>query len=155
MDEGTYAVGEDGAEIKDENLSVRDILQQNEGDASVAETVAMDDRATKDGEKKRIVNKTSSMATTQDGDSDQLSIDDIIGTKTVKGDQLTDGSTSSMLKSLETESAKSSQNSVINIQNNTNQNNSQSTATNVSGFLDHEPDTSFKYVRRSNGDEYI
>ena len=50
MDEGTYAVGEDGAEIKDENLSVRDILQQNEGDASVAETVAMDDRATKDGE---------------------------------------------------------------------------------------------------------
>ena len=50
---------------------------------------------------------------------------------------------------------KSSQNSVVNVQNNTNQNNSQSTATNVSGFLDHEPDTSFKYVRRSNGDEYI
>ena len=60
-----------------------------------------------------------------------------------------------MLKSLETESAKSSQNSVINIQNNTNQTNSQSSATNVSGFLDHEPDTSFKYVRRDNGDQYI
>ena len=31
MDEGTYEVGDDG-EIKDENLSVRDILKQNTGD---------------------------------------------------------------------------------------------------------------------------
>ncbi len=28
-DDGTYAVGEDGAEIKDDNLSVRDILQHD------------------------------------------------------------------------------------------------------------------------------
>ena len=150
MDEGTFAIGEDGAEIKDENLSVRDILQQNEGDASVAETVAMDDRATKDGNKKRIVKKTSSMDLTKDEDSDQLTIADIIGKKEVTGDQLTDGSTSSMLKSLETESAKSSQNSVINVQNNTNQTNSQSSATNVSGFIDHEVETSFKFVRAGN-----
>ena len=150
MDEGTFAIGEDGAEIKDENLSVRDILQQNEGDASVAETVAMDDRATKDGNKKRIVKKTSSMDLTKDEDSDQLTIADIIGKKEVTGDQLTDGSTSSMLKSLETESAKSSQNSVINVQNNTNQTNSQSSATNVSGFIDHEVETSFKFVRSGN-----
>jgi len=146
MDDGTYAVGEDGAEIKDDNLSVRDILQQNEGDASVAEIAAMDDRASKEGDKKRIVNKTSSMKTTDDS-SDQLSIEDIIGKKEVQGDQLKDGSTSSMLKSLESESAKSSQNSVINVQNNTNQTNSTSSATNVSGFLDHEPDTSFKFVK--------
>ena len=63
--------------------------------------------------------------------------------------------TSEILKKEATESAKSSQNSVVNVQNNTNQTNNQSSATNVSGFLDHEPDTSFKYVRRSNGDEYI
>ena len=149
MDDGTYAVGEDGAEIKDDNLSVRDILQQNEGDASVAEIAAMDDRASKEGDKKRIVNKTSSMKTTDDS-SDQLSIEDIIGKKEVQGDQLKDGSTSSMLKSLESESAKSSQNSVINIQNNTNQNNSQSSATNVSGFIHHEPDESFKYVKKGS-----
>ena len=156
MDEGTYAVGEDGAEIKDENLSVRDILKQNTGDASVAEGVAMDNRARIEGNKKRALHYTGSDATiTQDDYADQVSIEDIIGGKEVRGDQLKDGSTSSMLKSLETESAKSSQNSVINIQNNTNQTNSQSSATNVSGFLDHEPDTSFKYVRRSNGDEYI
>ena len=124
MDDGTYAVGEDGAEIKDDNLSVRDILQQNEGDASVAEVAAMDDRASKEGDKKRIVKKTSSMDLTKDEDSDQLTISDIIGKKEVQGDQLKDGSTSSMLKSLESESAKSSQNSVINVQNNTNQTNS-------------------------------
>ena len=156
MDEGTYAVGDDGAEIKDENLSVRDILKQNTGDASVAEGVAMDNRARIEGNKKRALHYTGSDATiTQDNYADQVSIDEIIGGKQVTGDQLKDGSTSSMLKSLETESAKSSQNSVINIQNNTNQNNSQSSATNVSGFLDHEPDTSFKYVRRDNGDQYI
>ena len=156
MDEGTYAVGDDGAEIKDENLSVRDILKQNTGDASVAEEVAMNNRARIEGNKKRALHYTGSDATiTQDNYADQVSIDEIIGGKQVTGDQLKDGSTSSMLKSLETESAKSSQNSVINIQNNTNQTNSQSSATNVSGFLDHEPDTSFKYVRRDNGDQYI
>ena len=156
MDEGTYAVGEDGAEIKDENLSARDIIKQTGGDASVAEEVAMNNRARIEGNKKRALHYTGSDATiTQDNYADQVSIDEIIGGKQVTGDQLKDGSTSSMLKSLETESAKSSQNSVINIQNNTNQTNSQSSATNVSGFLDHEPDTSFKYVRRDNGDQYI
>tara|TARA_B100000902_G_scaffold327135_1_gene322545 strand:- start:55 stop:342 length:288 start_codon:yes stop_codon:yes gene_type:complete len=90
----------------------------------------------------------------QDDYAERVSIDDIIGGKEVTGNQLKDGSTSSMLKSLESESAKSS-NNVVNIQNNSNVNSNSSNASNVSGFIDHEPDTSFKYVRRSNGDEYI
>ena len=148
MDEGTYAIGEDGAEIKDENLSARDIIKQTGGDASVAEEVAMNNRARIEGNKKRARHYTGSMATiTQDDYADQVSIDEIIGGKEVTGDQLKDGSTSSMLKSLESDSVKSSQNSVVNIQNNTNQTNSQSASTNVSGFLDHEPETSFKFVK--------
>jgi len=158
LDEGTYAVGEEGAEIKDanENLSVEDILKQsNTGDASVAEGVALDNRARAEGNAHRGRNYTGSMATyRQDDYADRVSIDDIIGGKEVTGNQLKDGSTSSMLKSLESESAKSS-NNVVNIQNNSNVNSNSSNASNVSGFIDHEPDTSFKYVRRSNGDEYI
>ena len=156
LDEGTYAVGEEGAEIKDANLSVEDILKQsNTGDASVAEGVALDNRARAEGNAHRGRNYTGSMRTVrQDDYANQVSIDDIIGGKEVTGNQLKDGSTSSMLKSLESESAKSS-NNVVNIQNNSNVNSNSSNASNVSGFIDHEPDTSFKYVRRSNGDEYI
>ena len=156
LDEGTYAVGEEGAEIKDANLSVEDILKQsNTGDASVAEGVALDNRARAEGNAHRGRNYTGSMRTVrQDDYAERVSIDDIIGGKEVTGNQLKDGSTSSMLKSLESESAKSS-NNVVNIQNNSNVNSNSSNASNVSGFIDHEPDTSFKYVRRSNGDEYI
>ena len=44
---------------------------------------------------------------------------------------------------------------VTNIQNNSNVNSQQSTGTTIAGFVDHEPDTSFKYVRKDNGDQYI
>ena len=152
LDEGTYAVGEEGAEIKDANLSVEDILKQsNTGDASVAEGVALDNRARAEGNAHRGRNYTGSMRTVrQDDYANQVSIDDIIGGKEVTGDQLKDGSTSSMLKSLESESSKVSSNNVINIQNNATSNSSQSAATNVSGFLDHHPDESFKYVKQGS-----
>lgn len=150
LDEGTYAVGEEGAEIKDANLSVEDILKQsNTGDASVAEGVALDNRARAEGNAHRGRNYTGSMRTVrQDDYAERVSIDDIIGGKEVTGNQLKDGSTSSMLKSLESESNNIKPPTIINVQNNTNQNNSHTNASNVSGFIHHEPDESFKFVKQ-------
>jgi hypothetical protein len=56
------------------------------------------------------------------------------------------GNVSESLKELNAESAASPSN-VINIQNNSNVNSQSSSGTTVSGFVDHEPDTSFKYIR--------
>ena len=95
---------------------------------------------------------------TQDTQSyleDSNSVNEKLSIKDLTGNQVGDGETSSLLKELNGESDKVSSNNVVNIQNNSNVNSSQSNASNVSGFIDHEPDTSFKYVRRSNGDEYI
>jgi len=79
----------------------------------------------------------------------------------VVGDQFTGddtmyGGVSESLKELNTESAAVSQPNVINIQNNSNVNSQQSSGTTVSGFVDHEPDTSFKYIRSgaSGSDEF-
>jgi len=79
----------------------------------------------------------------------------------VVGDQLqTDdtmyGGVSESLKELTAESAAVSQPNVINIQNNSNVNSQQTSGTTVSGFVDHEPDTSFKYIRSgaSGSDEF-
>src|SRR6056300_1555865 len=79
----------------------------------------------------------------------------------VVGDQLqTDdtmyGGVSESLKELNAESAAVSQPNVINIQNNSNVNSQSSSGTTVSGFVDHEPDTSFKYIRSgaSGSDEF-
>jgi len=79
----------------------------------------------------------------------------------VVGDQLqTDdtmyGGVSESLKELNAESAAVSQPNVINIQNNSNVNSQQTSGTTVSGFVDHEPDTSFKYIRSgaSGSDEF-
>ena len=154
MDDGTYAVGEDGTEIADTN-NVDEFLAQSK-DASNAPVVDYDGTIYQPGEdgyenaKANRTQDTQSYLGDEQEQNEKLTIKDIIGDNA--GGKL---KTSEILKKEATESAKSSQNSVINVQNNTNQNNSQSTATNVSGFLDHEPDTSFKYVRRSNGDEYI
>ena len=65
-----------------------------------------------------------------------LSIKDIIGDNA--GGQL---KTSSMLKSLESESNNIKPPTVINVQNNATSNTSQSASTNVSGFLDHHERT--------------
>jgi hypothetical protein len=80
----------------------------------------------------------------------------------VVGDQLmTDdgmgmfGNVSESLKELNTESASTSSQPVL-IQTNSNVNSQQTSGTNVSGFVDHEPDTSYKYIRSgaSGSDEF-
>ena len=58
------------------------------------------------------------------------------------------GNVSESLKELNAQNTAESA-KVINIQNNSNVNSQSSSGTTVSGFVDHEPDTSFKYVRQS------
>jgi len=55
------------------------------------------------------------------------------------------GDTSESLKELNAEASASP--NIFNIQNNSNVNSQSSSGTTVSGFVDHEPDTSFKYIR--------
>ena len=72
----------------------------------------------------------------------------LVANRSVVGNQMTDGT--SMLEELgdlNRESAMMSQPNVINVQNNSNVNSQQTSGTTVSGFVDHEPDVSFKYVR--------
>jgi hypothetical protein len=153
MDDDTYTIADTGATIKDNNVD--EFLAQSK-DASNAPVVDYDGQIYQPGEdgyenaKANRTQDTQSYLGDEQEQNEKLTIKDIIGDNA--GGKL---KTSEILKKESEESAKSSQNSVVNVQNNTNQTNSQSSATNVSGFLDHEPDTSFKYVRRSNGDEYI
>jgi hypothetical protein len=65
-------------------------------------------------------------------------------------------SVSELLKQLDQENASFSTPNVTNIQNNSNVNSQQTSGTTVSGFVDHEPDTSFKYIRSgaSGSDEF-
>lgn len=55
-----------------------------------------------------------------------------------------------MLKSVESESNNIKPPTVINVQNNATSNSSQSSSSNVSGFIEHEPDTSFKFVKQGS-----
>ena len=80
----------------------------------------------------------------------------LLAERQVVGNMLADGSdTSDALKVLQSEAQTLDKPVVTNIQNNSNVNSQQSTGTTIAGFVDHEPDTSFKYVRRDNGDQYI
>ena len=72
----------------------------------------------------------------------------------LKTDDTMYGGVSESLKELNEENAAVSQPNIINIQNNSNVNSNQSSGTNVSGYIDHEPDTSFKYVRSGPSDQF-
>ena len=74
-----------------------------------------------------------------------LSIKDIVGDNA--GGQM---KTSSMLKSLESESNNIKPPTVINVQNNATSNSSQSASTNVSGFLDHNEEPTLKFVKQGS-----
>ena len=80
----------------------------------------------------------------------------LLAERQVVGNNMADGTdTSDALKFLQNEAQTMEKPVVTNIQNNSNVNSQQSTGTTIAGFVDHEPDTSFKYVRKDNGDQYI
>ena len=149
MDDGTYAIGNDGAGIKDNNVD--EFLAQSK-DASNAPAVDFDGQIYQPGEEGYERAKANRTQDTQSYLSDEvnenakaLSIKDIIGDNA--GGQM---KTSSMLKSLESESNNIKPPTVINVQNNATSNSSQSSSSNVSGFIEHEPDTSFKFVKQGS-----
>ena len=72
--------------------------------------------------------------------------------KEVVGQTTEDGDTSKVLKELEAEHLKELNKSVIQVNNNSNITSQNQSGTTVSGFIDHEPDTSFKYIRNNNSD---
>ena len=67
---------------------------------------------------------------------------EIVGNQTKSDDDV-----STLLGMLNSENARLDTGGVVNIQNNSNVSSQSSSGTTVSGFVDHEPDTSFKYVR--------
>tara|TARA_B100001564_G_scaffold351824_1_gene358248 strand:- start:5459 stop:7036 length:1578 start_codon:yes stop_codon:yes gene_type:complete len=80
----------------------------------------------------------------------------LLAEREVVGDNMADGTdTSEALKFLQSEAGILEKPVVTNIQNNSNVTSQNSSGTTISGFVDHEPDTSFKYVRKDNGDQYI
>ena len=58
------------------------------------------------------------------------------------------------VKSLESESNNIKPPTIINVQNNATSNTAQSQSSNVSGFIHHEPDESFKFVKQGNTGSY-
>jgi len=148
LDDGTYAVGENGAEIADPNWSPAGTPSK---DASAAPVVDYDGQIYQPGEegyenaKANRTQDTQSYLADEQEQNENLTIKDIIGNNA--GGKL---KTSAILKKEATESSANSQNSVINVQNNTNQTNSTAASTNVSGFLDHEPETTLKYVKQGS-----
>ena len=149
MDDGTYAIGNDGAGIKDNNVD--EFLAQSK-DASNAPAVDFDGQIYQPGEEGYEQAKANRTQDTQSYLSDEvnenakaLSIKDIVGDNA--GGQM---KTSSMLKSLESESNNIKPPTVINVQNNATSNSSQSASTNVSGFLDHNEEPTLKFVKQGS-----
>ena len=147
MDDGTYAIGNDGTEIYDEN-KVNEFLAPSK-DASNAPVVDFDGRIIQPGEEgyeRARANRTQDTQSYMDDYDSTNAINQL--KKDVSGDKFKDGTTSAMLKSLESESNNIKPPTIVNIQNNATSNSSQSNATNVSGFLDHHEEPTLKFVKQ-------
>ena len=79
----------------------------------------------------------------------------LLSKRQVVGDYMEDGSdTSDALKFLQNEAMINEKPNIINIQNNATSNTAQSQSSNISGFIHHEPDESFKFVKQGNTGSY-
>ena len=79
----------------------------------------------------------------------------LLAERQVIGNMLADGSdTSDALKVLQNEAMINEKPNIINVQNNATSNTAQSQSSNVSGFIHHEPDESFKFVKQGNTGSY-
>jgi len=132
---------EDGLEVTQTNLS--------DFDDNSANIIAQRQIADMDGVGTQEIDYTGIKGGTS---LSQLGIKD----RAVIGNQMKDDNVPELLKQLDQENAAFSTPNVTNIQNNSNVNSQQTSGTTVSGFVDHEPDTSFKYIRSgaSGSDEF-
>ena len=84
--------------------------------------------------------------------ADDKAVKSIMKSKSVIG-QTSDGiPTPQKLEDLQKELKSYEERNVIQVNNNSQVNSNSSNGTTVSGFVDHEPDTSFKYIRNNNSD---
>ena len=123
---------EDGLEVTQTNLS--------DFDDNSANIIAQRQIADMDGVGTQEIDYTGIKGGTS---LSQLGIKD----RAVVGNQMKDDNVTDLLKQLDQENATFSTPNVTNIQNNSNVNSQQTSGTTVSGFVDHEPDTSYKYIK--------
>ena len=155
MDENTYGIGEDGSEIAPTNL-VDEFLPQSKDPAAAVVVDPVTNKIIKPGEPGYEKARANRLQTTQSYIADEQEVNAAMGElRTVVGDNVDgDEKTSAMLKSLESESNNIKPPTIINVQNNATSNTAQSQSSNVSGFIHHEPDESFKFVRQGNTGSY-
>ena len=151
MDDGeaTYEVGE-GVQIQPTTLPGQKLAANDPGLAVVVDPVT--NKIIKPGEPGYDEARANRLQTTQSYIADEQEVNAAMGElRTVVGDNKDgDQQTSSMLKSLESESNNIKPPTIVNIQNNATSNSNQSSAQNVSGFIHHEPDESFKFVKQGS-----
>ena len=156
MDEGeaTYEVGE-GVQIQPTTLPGQKLAANDPGLAVVVDPVT--NKIIKPGEPGYEKARANRLQTTQSYIADEQEVNAAMNDlRSVVGDNVVDGDekTSAMLKSLESESNNIKPPTIINVQNNATSNTAQSQSSNVSGFIHHEPDESFKFVRQGNTGSY-
>ena len=148
-DDGMYGIGEDGSEIATTNINDEFLpASKDPTNAPVVDPVTKE--IIKPGEPGYEKAKERRNQTIQSYSADEQEVNAMNELRSVVGDNVGDDKTSSMLKSLESESNNIKPPTIVNIQNNATSNSSQSNASNVSGFLTHEPDTTLKYVQQGS-----
>lgn len=155
MDEGeaTYEVGE-GVQIQPTTLPGQKLAANDPGLAVVVDPVT--NKIIKPGEPGYEKARANRLQTTQSYIADEQEVNASMDQlRSVVGDNVDgDEKTSAMLKSLESESNNIKPPTIINVQNNATSNTAQSQSSNVSGFIHHEPDESFKFVKQGNTGSY-
>ena len=148
-DDGMYGIGEDGSEIATTNINDEFLpASKDPTNAPVVDPVTK--KIYKKGDPGYEKAYSRRFQTVQSYSDDEQSVNAMNELRSVVGDNVGDDKTSSMLKSLESESNNIKPPTIVNIQNNATSNSSQSNASNVSGFLTHEPDTTLKYVQQGS-----
>src|SRR6056300_217195 len=148
-DDGTYGIGEDGSEIAPVN-AVDEFLPANKDPSNAPVVDPVTKEIYKPGDPGYEKAYSRRFQTVQSYSDDEQSVNAMNELRSVVGVNVDGDRTSSMLKSLESQSNNIKPPTIVNIQNNSTSNNSQSAATNVSGFLTHEPDTTLKYVQQGS-----
>ena len=148
-DDGMYGIGEDGSEIATTNINDEFLpASKDPTNAPVVDPVTK--KIYKKGDPGYEKAYSRRFQTVQSYSDDEQSVNAMNELRSVVGDNVGEDKTSSMLKSLESESNNIKPPTIVNIQNNATSNSSQSNASNVSGFLTHEPDTTLKYVQQGS-----
>ena len=149
----TYEVGE-GTQIQPTTLPGQKLASNDPNLAVVVDPVT--NKIIKPGEPGYDEARANRLQTTQSYIADEQEVNAAANElRQVVGDNVDgDESTAAMLKSLESESNNIKPPTIVNVQNNATSNTAQSQSSNVSGFIHHEPDESFKFVKQGNTGSY-